>query len=142
MTHLCREVSSDKAYRFLQAVAKWSNVEYDDAIVIPENTEFSVISDLAEAILSKQDERASLAGHQDIYTGIEPDIYSNIYDADGNLTNLVCRSINNAYFWGGISFLSRYPSEKSRVVYIKCIDSIYVVKRLSEKTFEWASYFV
>ena len=141
MTHFYVQIPSEKAYRFLKAVSKWSDVEFDDKLVIPENTEFEVIYKMAEDIIRKQFLR-SQGSEQAFDDSVYPNIVDNIYDAEGNITNYVCRSINSTYFWQGVEYLRIYPNERSCVVYTKCIDSIYVVRRLDNDVFEWMSIFV
>lgn len=141
MTHMYVEIPSKDAYAFLKAVSKWSGIPYDDTVVIPENTEFSTIFKTAENIVAQQVERARLAGQQEFDVNDILDTRVEIYDCDGTPTNFICRSIKDDYFWQGTNFLRSHPSENSHVVYNKCIQFIYVVKRLGDNAFEWATYF-
>jgi hypothetical protein len=141
MTHLYVKVSSDQAYRFLKAVAKWSGVYFDETTVIPDKTEFEVINDMAEKIIAKQFTRAR-SSVKLFDSDISPEIQSNVYDTSGQPTNFACRSIKDYYFHDGTNFLLGHPDENSHVVYNKCIDFVYVVKRLGPNSFEWATYFI
>jgi hypothetical protein len=142
MTHFYVEIPSEKAFRFLRSVAKWSGVDFDESLELEDDTEFSKIHDEAEKLVVKQFQRTSSMSKGPDVNLETINMYYGIYTSDMEPTNYICRSINNSYFNDGITYLANYPSEVSHVVNTGYINNVYVVRRVDVDTYECMTIFV